>query len=147
MNARRYGLSFHHFAIAVRDYETAAKFLDGLGYCIGKPIFDPEQNVCVAWCGGADLPSIELVIASGADGPLQNLLKQQESVIYHSCYFSSDPETSLAGISADGLHVLTVVPPKPAVLFCGARVSFHYVSGFGLIEIIHAAEAPAIADQ
>jgi hypothetical protein len=146
MNGGRYGLNFHHYAIAVREFETAAKFLDGIGYSIGKPILDPEQNVHVAWCRAEHLPSIELVLATGTTGPIQNLLKRQETVIYHNCYFAADPTASIARIEADGLHVVTVSPPKPAILFCMADVSFHYVSGFGLIEIVHSAESPPIAE-
>jgi glyoxalase/bleomycin resistance protein/dioxygenase superfamily protein len=145
MNASRYGLTFHHFAIALRSLDEASRFLGGLGYTIGRPVFDPEQGVSVAMCFGPDLPALELVLGDGGAGPVHNLLKRQESVIYHACYFSAAVERSLEAIAEDGLTVKTLSPAKPAVLFCGAPVSFHYVSGFGLIEIIHSAEAPAIA--
>jgi hypothetical protein len=38
------GLTFHHLGLAVRRPVDATRFLDGLGYEIGEPIFDPEQN-------------------------------------------------------------------------------------------------------
>ena len=140
-----YGLNFHHFGLAVRDYDKGAKFLRGLGYTIGARIFDPLQKVDVTICSAPDQPTIELVAAASDDSPIANVLKRQETSVYHSCYYCAEPDAAIAAIAADGFAVITVSEPKPAVLFCGAEVSFHYVSGFGLIEIINAATSPPIA--
>lgn len=141
MKPSRYGLHFHHFGLAVRDEAPARTFLEGLGYAVGELINDPLQNVRVSLARAPGLPTVELVLAAGQDGPLVNVLKRQETNIYHSCYTTQDAVASLAAIAADGLQHLEVSPPKPAVLFGGRPVSFHYVSGFGLIELIHLREA------
>jgi hypothetical protein len=58
-------------------------------------------------------------------------------MIYHVCYTSSDADAALAALSAAGMEILTVTPPTPAILFGGQAVSFHHISGFGLVEILH----------
>ncbi|HEY0975602.1 MAG TPA: VOC family protein [Solimonas sp.] len=133
----RYGLSFHHFGLAVREEAPARLFLEGLGYRVDPLITDPEQNVQVSLARAPGLPTIELVLPTEVPGPLTSVLKGRDSNIYHSCYVTDDAEASLAAIAADELPHTEVSASKPAVLFGGAPVSFHYVSGFGLIELIH----------
>lgn len=136
-----FGLRFHHLGLAVVAWDKAAIFLRGLGYAVLEPIYDPLQNVWLAWCEADGLPSVELVAPAGEDGPLQGYLKRQETMIYHTCYLAPNPPESLKAMSAAALVVREMAPAKPAILFGGALVSFHYVSGFGLIELIHQAEA------
>ena len=59
----RFGLEFHHLGLAVRRPDDAVRFLDGLGYEIGEPIFDPEQNINAILCrhGGA-MPDVEITV-------------------------------------------------------------------------------------
>jgi len=139
MKLEHYGLAFHHVGIALRSEEQARLFLSGLGYSIGPVIFDPEQNVRVGLCRAERQPPIEIVLAGAEGGPISNMLKRQDSVIYHFCYVAASAESSLAAMAADGLSVVTVSEAKPAVLFSGLPVSFHYIGGFGLIELIHSA--------
>jgi methylmalonyl-CoA/ethylmalonyl-CoA epimerase len=133
-----FGLEFHHVGLALRDEAAARLFLAGLGYDVGTPMSDPEQGVRVAMCRGEGLPSLELILADGDAGPVSAILKREEAKFYHSCYVTRDAEASLAAMAAAGLEVAPVVAAKPAVLFEGLPVSFHYVTGFGLIELIHA---------
>jgi glyoxalase/bleomycin resistance protein/dioxygenase superfamily protein len=141
MSPSRYGLHFHHFGLAAREEAPARTFLEGLGYEVGELITDPLQNVRVSLARAPGLPTVELVLAAGEEGPLSNVLKRQETNIYHSCYTTQDAVAALAAIEASGLQHLEVSAPKPAVLFGGRPVSFHYVSGFGLIELIHLRDA------
>lgn len=139
MKLQNYGLEFHHVGIALRNEEQARIFLSGLGYSIGPVLFDPEQNVRVGLCRAEGQPPLEIVLAGTGNGPISNMLKRQDSVIYHFCYVTASAESSLAAMAADGLPVMTVSDAKPAILFSGLPVSFHYVGGFGLIELIHSA--------
>lgn len=138
MNSGRYGLSFHHFGLALRSEDAARTFVTGLGYSIGEVISDPLQGVRVGLCRHPAMPTIELVLPEPEkSGPLDAILKKQESSIYHSCFTTRDASASLNAIESDGLQQMEVSAPKPAVLFKGKPVSFHYISGFGLIELIH----------
>jgi hypothetical protein len=58
-------------------------------------------------------------------------------MIYHLCYASPDPTEALAALEAVGLEIVPVSLPTPAILFGNREVSFHHVSGFGLIEILY----------
>jgi len=42
----------------------------------------------------------------------------------------------LQKLKKDSIKSICVSNPKPAILFKGANVSFYYIIGFGLIEII-----------
>ncbi len=135
------GLTFHHFGLAAREPEVALRALRALGYACGEVIFDPEQNVRLALCTHAAMPSVE-VIAPGSDGktPVDRMVaKHGGGIVYHLCYTTKDLAGSLAGMEQAGLHVTCVAPPTPAVLFGGERVSFYMADGLGLIEIIERA--------
>jgi methylmalonyl-CoA/ethylmalonyl-CoA epimerase len=135
----RFGLTFHHYGLALRTKERAALFLEGIGYAVGELVHDTVQDVWVTLCHGQNLPTVELVLPAGPGGPLDIYLKKQESVFYHTCYLAPDVAGSLDAIAKAGIGVVTVRPPKPAILFSNIPVSFHYAEGFGLIEFIHAA--------
>jgi hypothetical protein len=134
-----YGLRFHHFGLAVRSTLAAVPVLQGLGYKLGEQLHDPLQNVMLTWCEHAHMPAIELVSPTDTPGPVDNILAAQPEMIYHLCFSADNIAASVAAISADGIRVLPVVPPKPAVLFGDKLVGFYHVRGFGLIEIIEEA--------
>jgi methylmalonyl-CoA/ethylmalonyl-CoA epimerase len=130
-------MKFHHFGLAARDPEQAAKFVQLSGYSCGAPVFDPLQNVFLRWCEKQGEPSVEIVSPAGADGPLVNILAAQTSCFYHLCYETiMDSGSIVESMRESGLRVITVASPKPAVIFQGRNVSFYLVHGFGLIELL-----------
>jgi methylmalonyl-CoA/ethylmalonyl-CoA epimerase len=131
-----FGLEFHHLGLALRDKEQATPFLVGLGYNVGSFIYDTEQNVWLALCHCPDKPCIELIVPADGQGPIHRMLKREESLLYHTCYATREPSQSVEAMRSAGLVVVEISPPKPAVLFSGAPVSFYYVAGFGLIELV-----------
>lgn len=136
-----YGLSFHHFGLAVEKPEQAIKFLEALGYQIGQTVFDPLQNVHLAMGAHPDQPDVEIIFPAESAGPLDKLLKQhKDGLVYHLCYTVEDPHAAVDEMEADGLRVFCVAPPKKAVLFEGREVSFYIVAGVGLIELIREQE-------
>lgn len=84
----------------------------------------------------ATMPDIEVIWPGDGPSPIDKLIKRTGSMIYHVCYTCSNVQTALDAFAAAGLELVTVSPPAPAVLFGGQEVSFHHVSGFGLIEIL-----------
>ncbi len=135
MNA--FGLSFHHFGLAVHQPEQAFSFLEALGYENGEAIFDPLQGVNLAMSCHADMPDVEVIWPGDKPSPIDAMLKRQDSMIYHLCYTSENPELSLTKMQEAGFAVLAMTEPQAAILFGGREVSFHIVAGFGLIEIIY----------
>jgi len=134
----RWGLTFHHLGLAVKEREPAAYFLTGLGYRIGPTIFDPLQNVQLSMCDHDQMPDVEIISPADGPGPLDKLLaSHKDGLVYHLCYTSPDLDRSLDALeSEERFTVRSIVPPKEAILFGGKRVSFYLVEGVGLIEII-----------
>jgi len=129
-------LSFHHFGLAVSDPTRAVEFLQSLGYRCGEVITDREQNVNLILCRHETDPDVEIIFRTRSSGPLESILKKTKERIYHICYETDDIETAVGELEARGLRVLCVSPKKPAILFSNRIVSFHYVEGFGLIELL-----------
>lgn len=131
-----FGLTFHHMGLALKKEDEALKFLNGLGYESGEQVYDPKQKVHLRLCAAEGKPSVELVTAGEEDGPLTPILKRYNELIYHTCYETQNLESSLEKIEQAGLRVVSVMPPTPAILFGGRKVSFYTIMGFGLIEIL-----------
>jgi methylmalonyl-CoA/ethylmalonyl-CoA epimerase len=131
-----FGLIFHHLGLAVAHPEKAVRFVTGLGYTLSPQVYDPLQKVNLIMCRGPGMPAIEIISSSGEAGPLDGILKNRTELLYHLGFLTRDLEATLAAIKREGHQLLCVSPPKAAVLFAAKPVSFYYVSGFGLIEII-----------
>jgi methylmalonyl-CoA/ethylmalonyl-CoA epimerase len=130
-------LKFHHFGLAVRRPEQAMTFARNLGYTIGEPVFDPEQNVHLAMCEHKTEPALELIWPGNLKGPIDALVQRHASgIIYHACYVTENLAGALGAFEANGVTPICVSPPKPAVLFKGKRVSFYNIPGVGLVEIL-----------
>lgn len=132
------GLSFHHFGLAARDPARAAAFLRALGYEVGALVRDRLQGVDLALSTHASMPSVEIVAPLGEGGPLASWLRKEAEMLYHVCFEVADRDGALGAMALAGSRVLTISPPTPAVLFAGRLVSFHRVSGFGLVELLDA---------
>lgn len=131
------GFRFHHFGLAASNPDKAAAFAATLGYSCGPSVFDENQDVYLRWCEHASAPALEIVSPAGSEGPLRRILQDQPSSFYHLCYeIAGATPLALENMRASGVRVLTVLPPVPAVMFGGRKVSFHMVSGFGLLELL-----------
>lgn len=130
-------LTFHHFGLAVRRPAEARKLAGRLGYQEGKTVFDPVQNVNLQLCTHATQPAVEIIWPGGDNGPVDKLVKRNQSgIVYHLCYETDNLTAALAGLEAAGLLAICISPPAPALLFDGRPVSFYNVPGIGLIEIL-----------
>jgi methylmalonyl-CoA/ethylmalonyl-CoA epimerase len=132
---------FHHFGLAARDPARAAAFLGALGYTVGPLVRDPLQGVDLAMATHPTMPAVEIVAPLGDDGPLASTLRRDAEAVYHVCFETSDRARVLDALREAGGRALPVAGATPAVLFGGRAVSFHRVAGFGLIELLDAAEA------
>jgi hypothetical protein len=131
-----YGLEFHHFGLAVRSPEAAFRYLSDLGYRAGSSCYDPLQKVNLAMRHHERMPDVEVIWPGQEPSPIDSMLKQRDSLIYHLCYTSKNVEGSLAALELAGLEVLALGLAQPALLFDGVEVSFYSISGVGIIEII-----------
>jgi hypothetical protein len=130
------GLTFHHFGLAVGTPGEAFRYLQALGYTEGNTVFDPLQRVNLAMRHHQAMPDVEVIWPGDGPSPIDKLIKRSGTMIYHLCYACPQPDAAIAALEAAGLETMLVSPPTPAVLFGGREVSFHIVSGFGLIELL-----------
>ncbi len=133
------GLTFHHIGLAVPRIEDTVPFVRELGYSVGEVVHDPLQKVRLAMCTHPASPALEIIAPESAEakGPVTDMVKRNASgIVYHMCYSTRDLAASLARAEAVGLTVRCISEPKPAVLFGGQTVSFYWISGMGLIEIV-----------
>lgn len=135
LDSNTYRLQFHHFGLAVRKPERAINFLADLSYQIGPRLYDDLQNVNLIMCGHLSMPDVELIYPTDSPGPLDKWLADHAQVIYHLCYTSENLEWTLTHLR-EKHRVLTISPPKPAILFEYRKVSFYQIQGFGMIEIL-----------
>lgn len=129
-------LKFHHLGLVTGKSENAIRFVKHLGYTVGDSIQDPLQNVNLIMCSHPSQPDIEIIYPTDTSGPLDNLIQSNKEMIYHIGYEVDNVELALAEFKKENLRNICVVPPKPAVLFNGRKVSFYKVTGIGLIEFI-----------
>ena len=129
-------LAFHHFGLAVAAPEEAFATLAALGYRAGRQVFDPHQRVNLAMRHHPAMPDVEVIWPGPQPSPIDRMVKRMGPLVYHLCYTCPDPAAAIAGLEAAGLDTVLVSPPSPAPLFEGREVSFHTVSGFGLIELL-----------
>ncbi len=139
-------LTFHHHGLAVKSPDKATRLLEALGYARGTALFDPLQRVHLALYEHAAMPAVELVWPGAQASPIDRILRQGPS-IYHTCYATHDANAWLDAMASREIDILTISPPTPAVLFGGQEVSFHMVSGVGLIELLHLDTAFASQDH
>jgi hypothetical protein len=79
------GLEFHHLGLAVRRPDDAKLFLGGLGYEVGDPIYDPEQNANLIFCRHrGKMPAIEIIYPAKGKSPVDNLVNlRPDGLVYH----------------------------------------------------------------
>ena len=99
-------------------------------------MFDPLQGVNLSMRFHNEMPDVEVIWPGAAPSPIDGILNRKDSMIYHLCYTTSNLGKALAKMEESGLEVLPATEPRPAILFGGDKVSFYFVAGFGLIELI-----------
>ena len=129
-------LEFHHLGFATKNNEKALLYLSNLDFEIGEEIYDPNQNVNLIFCRHKSMPDVEVISPAKTEGPLKSILKDKSELIYHLCYTSTNLVKSLNTIKQNGVRIITISKPIEAILFENRKVSFYYVSGFGIIEIL-----------
>jgi len=131
-------IAFHHIGLLTGQPEEAIKRLQALNYLPGEVVFDPLQEVELCMCiGQSGEPSIEIITPTKKNNSLSNLLKRRNDYMYHVCFTTPSFAQGLEALTVlDADRVFEITPPKPAVLFDGAKVAFYSVPGLGLVELL-----------
>lgn len=128
-------LHFHHVGVACRDIEAEASRWLGLGYAReGGAFEDPRQGVRGLFLSGQS-PRLELLEAiEEGDGGVLGPWLAADIKLYHLAYETDSLSDAIAHMRAQGAKV--VVPPVPAVAFCGREIAFVMLPNRMLIELI-----------
>lgn len=128
-------IKFHHFGLALKEFEVALRFYRNLDYDVSKPIVDRIQNVELIMCTSKIFPSVELIKPINKKSPINNYLSKNNEIIYHTCYEIEDHKKGLEKLFLKN-RAICISKPKPAILFDGRLVSFYYIKDVGIIEIL-----------
>ena len=128
-------IKFHHFGLAVKDFEFALRFYSNLNYDFSKPIADKIQNVELIMCTSKIFPSVELIKPVNKKSPINNYLSKNNEIIYHTCYEIENYKEGIKKLFSKN-KAICISKPKPAILFNDRLVSFYYVEDVGIIEIL-----------
>ncbi len=126
---------FHHFGLAVKDFEKPIRFYSSIGYNCSEPIIDDLQRVELVMCTSEHFPNVELVKPIDDQSPVKNYLKNSNEVIYHTCFEVESIKKTLEIIKSES-RVILISKPKQAILFNNRCVSFYYIQNVGLFEFL-----------
>ena len=130
-------LKFHHVGVAVKNFNKSLDFYQLMGYeKVNEDIIRDElQKVDLYLLKHKTHPSIELVKPYDDNSPVNNYLKESDNNMYHYCYEVLSFEEVEKALKKQ-FRVFNVSKPKPAILFNNRLVSFYYLYGVGLIELL-----------
>lgn len=98
-------VEFHHFGLATKYPEKSRKFLQMLGYKSQEP-FVNLFNVFIQFHEHENMPRIELVYQYKDSSPIDNILKTNDSLIYHTCYKCENVDVVIKQLKKEGFKVL-----------------------------------------
>lgn len=127
---------FHHYGLAIESPEVTGKFLKTLNYELGQSVYDDNQKIFCSLNTHKTLPTIELLWAGTEKSPIDNILKNKGSSIYHLCYEVEDLDKLLEEFTANNIRFLCISQPKAAILFNDRKVCFYHIHGFGIVEYL-----------
>lgn len=128
-------IKFHHFGLALKDFNNALSFYKNMNYVCTEPIIDKLQNVELVLCTSKIFPAVELVKPINDQSPIFNYLEKNNEIIYHICWEIYSPDINIKKLFSKN-RAICISKPKPAILFDGRLVSFYYLNNVGLMEIL-----------
>jgi len=131
-------LKFNHFGLAVRDKSKAETFLNNLGYKWKKEVDDMNQNIKAGIMFHPLYFDIEIIskIRSEDKTPIDNLIKNNSSALYHICFECTNINKLEIEMKEKNLLFREIVKKIYSPLF-ERDISFYYSDSIGIIEILH----------
>jgi methylmalonyl-CoA/ethylmalonyl-CoA epimerase len=127
---------FHHIGVATNNITLTAKQYSIFGYEIfSEIIFDPIQNVYIAFLEKEGFPRVELVAPVNENSPILNTINKNGTIPYHFCYEVDNIEEEV--IKLKKLKFILISKIVPAVAFENRLVCFLYNKDAGLIELLN----------
>jgi methylmalonyl-CoA/ethylmalonyl-CoA epimerase len=127
---------FHHIGVATNNITLTAKQYSIFGYEIfSEIIFDPIQNVYIAFLEKEGFPRVELVAPVNENSPILNTINKNGTIPYHFCYEVDNIFEEVNKLKK--LKFILISKIVPAVAFENRLVCFLYNRDAGLIELLN----------
>lgn len=127
-------LTVHHIGYLVKKIEKAKDAFLSLGYQIEQDTLQDEirkVDICFLIKDGY---RVELVSPYAEDSVVSGLMKRYKNSPYHICYETTDFDSALTDLTANGFIVIDTPTPAPAL--GGRDVVFLNSAVLGMIELI-----------
>ncbi len=129
-------MRFHHIGVATNNIAMTAKQYSIFGYEISsETIFDPIQNVYIAFMEKEGSPRVELVAPVNENSPILNTINKNGTIPYHFCYEVDDVLEEVKILKK--LKFILISKIVPAIEFENRLVCFLYNKDAGLIELLN----------
>jgi len=127
---------FHHIGIAVNSIKTTAQYYLDADYSISDTIYDPIQNVFIAFLEKDGMPQIELVESgeTSNNSPVSKIIEKSGVSPYHICYEVDNIESSIKELKKK--KYLPLANPVNAIAMNNRKICFLYNKDVGLIELV-----------
>ena len=127
-------LKFHHIGIACSKIKKSVELYKKLGYSCSEIIYDPIQNVNLCFLKKNDSPMIELVGCIDTSSNLNNILKKNGTIPYHTCYETKNIRDQINSLIEKGF--ILMMKPVKAIAFSNRKICFMYNRNVGIIELL-----------
>lgn len=127
-------LTVHHIGYLVKKIEKAKDAFLSLGYQIEQDTLQDEirkVDICFLIKDGY---RVELVSPYADDSVVSGLMKRYKNSPYHICYETTDFDSALTDLTANGF--IAIDTPTPAPALGGRDVVFLNSAVLGMIELI-----------
>ena len=129
-------MRFHHIGVATNNIAMTAQQYTIFGYEISsETIFDPIQNVYIAFMEKEGSPRVELVAPVNENSPILNTINKNGTIPYHFCYEVDDILEEVKILKK--LKFILISNIVPAIAFENRLVCFLYNKEAGLIELLN----------
>jgi methylmalonyl-CoA/ethylmalonyl-CoA epimerase len=129
-------MRFHHIGVATSNINQTAKNFNLFGYeIVSEEIFDPIQNVYIAFMEKDGSPRVELVAPVNENSPILNTINKNGTIPYHFCYEVDNIVEEVNRLKK--LKFILISKIVPAVAFENRHVCFLYNKDAGLIELLN----------
>jgi methylmalonyl-CoA/ethylmalonyl-CoA epimerase len=128
--------NFHHTGIAVNSIKATAQYYLDAGYAISDTVYDPIQNVLIAFLEKNGMPRIELVESGSAAhvSPVNRIIEKSGVSPYHICYEVNNIESAINELK--NKKYLPLASPVSAAAMNNRKICFLYNKDVGLIELV-----------
>ena len=130
---------FSHIGIAVKSIKTAAQYYLDAGYRVSDTVYDPLQDVSVAFLDKSGMPRIELVEPGlSVHCAVSKIIEKSGVSPYHICYETENIENAINELKKK--KYLLLARPVNAVALNDRKICFLYNKEVGLIELTERAK-------